>query len=295
MFSKLRTPYFCLLVTILMAVIALEVGLTFSIPKWREFFYNTLQHMRQEEFIPSIIYLILLMSGLGVVQGLKNLIVGRTAFEVRRSVSKFLLKRWVKHKRKIKNYTQAQTESLQIATYNYLVVLVEVVIAAGCAITLMIGSANQPRILIAAVVYSVAVSVAAMLFNRPMTTANKLLQTEEGTYRDSLAEIAINGGDFTAKEKFLRVAKAMYVFLNWQFMFALFGRVKSGLASVVPYFLMGAAYFSKDITLGQFMSAVATFELITLNTTIVIVMYPELMRAKGALQLVKEFKEGIER
>jgi ABC-type uncharacterized transport system fused permease/ATPase subunit len=75
--------------------------------------------------------------------------------------------------------------------------------------------------------------------------------------------------------------------------YTLFSRIKGSLASLIPYILLGGTYFAGTITLGVFMAGVATFELIVINATILVILYPKLTKARASYKIVQTFYKEI--
>lgn len=244
-------------------------------------------------FTQTLIYFMLLMTGLGFVQGLKVWIGQLLSFQFRIATSKLLLKTWTKGKKAVSNYTQAQTEAIRNATELYLEIAVEIFISASIVIMLIVANLHNTPILVAAVIYTVAASILAALFNKPLINADIGAQSSEGLYRESLSDIANGNGDFSSKAKFVALITSYYEYIKVVMYFTLFSRIKGSLASLIPYILLGSAYFSGTITLGIFMAGVATFELIVVNATILVVLYPKLTKARASYKIVQNFYKEI--
>lgn len=283
-------------VILLLIIITTEIVMTVMIPEWRKYFYNILEIKDHEQFYYSIWLFFLLMFLLGAAQGLKTYIGQLISVELRKSGTKILLKRWV-YSDKIgvktpKNYTQAQTEALRQSTELYMNSLMEIVISAAIVI-LLLGSSNNFYINLSAAVYTILMTAAATIFNRPLIMSDIFLQENESKYREALFKIAEENGDFTAKEKLANLIKSFYKYSKILMYFTLFSRLKSSLAVLVPYLLMAPAYFSNKITLGEFMQSTALFELLVINSTIIIILYPQLTKAKASARICEEFYNEI--
>lgn len=290
---KLHKPLFAGLVLSLVAIIVAEIVLTVLIPTWRESFYNILQTKEESSFTTSLVWFFFLMTGLGFAQGLKVWVGQLVSFELRKAGTKTLFKTWVKGKRTAKNYTQAMTESLRNATELYLEVAVEILISAIIVISLIVANLHQHSILVAAFIYTITMSTLAALFNRPLIVSDKEWQSAEGKFREAIGDIANGNEDFSSKQKFLTIVQTYYAYIKIVMFFTLFSRVKSSLASLVPYILLAAPFFQGTLTLGDFMSGVAAFELIVINATIVIILYPKLTKARASYQLSNDFYNQV--
>lgn len=277
----------------LLSILVTEIVLTCLIPAWRESFYNILNLKKQSLFTETLIYFMLLMTGLGFVQGLKVWVGQLLSFQFRIATSKLLLKTWVKGKQVVSNYTQAQTEAIRNATELYLEIAVEVFISASIVIMLIIANLHNTPILVAALIYTVAASALAALFNKPLINADIGAQNSEGLYREAISDIANGNGDFSSKGKFILLMTTYYRYIKVVMYYTLFSRIKGSLASLIPYVLLGSAYFAGSITLGVFMAGVATFELIVINATILVVLYPKLTKARASYKIVQTFYKEI--
>lgn len=290
-----KTPRlkFWLTLSALATLLVLEIVMTCLIPEWREYFYNVLQNKDQALFATSLWAFAGLMAGLGIAQGLKVWVGQLTSFQLRTAATAVLFKRWVKGPRQAKNYTQAMTEALRNSTELYLEIVVEVIISAAIVVVLIISNLHNPLILAASLIYTLTITGAALLFNKPMFMSDKIWQAAEGELRECFSDIANGNGDYSYKEKLQRVIVTYYRYIRVVMYFTLFSRMKSALSAIIPYILLAGPYFSGTITLGVFMAGVATFELIVINATIIIMLYPKLTKARASYQLSKEFYEEV--
>lgn len=279
---------------ILLGIILLEIALTGLIPAWRESFYTVLQAKDVAGFYPAIVAALALFLGLGVAQGLKEWLTQNVSYRIRVSWFTRLYRLWTGSKVLDDNYVAPMSEALRVATEQFLGVLVEIVISLGIVVMLIITALHSPIILLSALVYSLAASALAYFFNSTLTNTSKERQLREGALVEGL------GSRFREKVKdetifsYLTYLSTAYFNASRVLMFfTLFSRTKSSLASLVPYLLMSGAYFSGSITLGVFMASVATFELIVVNATILIVLYPKVMAAYASLLITKEFEERV--
>ncbi len=278
----------------LVGIITVEIFLTVVIPMWREGFYNTLETKNYEGFKTSLVLFTIMMSGLGIVQGVKVWVGQLLSFLSREALTKVLFKPWVKGSRTSAHHTQAMTESLRNATEMYLEIAVEIVISLSIVIILIITSWSRPDILLAALAYTIVASALALFFNRPLIRSDIAWQKAECDFRDNLSILAT--GEDTHKQKdFWKKVAVTYKHYTFVVMnFTLFGRMKSSLSALVPYILLSIPFFAGGMTLGAFMSGVASFELIVMNSTILLMLYPKLMRARASYKIAKDFYVTVE-
>lgn len=289
--KKLNKRSFYSTLSVLLLVIISEIFLTCYIPEWRNGFYTIMKDKHQELFLGAITSFFLLYTGLGIAQGVKVWVGQLVSFQARVAMSKITLKRAVKHESmsSLPAYSQAMTQAIQNSTELYLRVLVEIVISAAIVLGLIVVNLDQPIILSVAFLYTIGASLIAYLFQKPLTVTDKAWQETESHYREAIVTIANGKGDYTAKSKFLKLIGAYYHYIRTQMYFQLMSRLKGAIGSIIPYFLLGAAYFRGDMDFGQFMAGIATFELIVINATIFIIMYPDYVKAKASQLIVKEF------
>lgn len=278
---------------LLITVLLLEVVLTCLIPTWRQFFYDVLNNRLVAEFSTAIIYFIALMGGLGIAQGIKIWLGQRVAIHLRTAATKLIFKPWAKGKKTAENYTQSMTESLRIMLEGCLELGTEVIISFLIVVILIIQAYSQPLMLSAALVFTVVASLLALWFNKPLIDSNFNWQIEEGKLREAIYAVAHSKDDYSFKDSLQSVVVSYGRYIKILMNYTLFSRMKSSLSSLVPYLILSGAYFSGDITLGQFMNGVATFELIVVNSTILLVLYPRVMQVKAAYKLVLEFYEEV--
>ena len=277
----------------LLLVLVAEIWLTCLIPSWRDYFYSVLQQFNRGEFWPALLWGMALMTGLGAVQGVKTWARQKFSFTIRKAASKVFLKKWVYSKRDHPNYSIALTDTIKNSTDLLFDVACEVIISLAIVVVLIANMWHQPKIIISALIYTLAVSGLAYLFNRPLIRSDAELQKTEGAYRTAIGDIANDRGDFSAKDKWEALSRAFSYYINVLMGFTLFSRVKGSLATLVPYVLLFDAYFDKQIDLGGFMSGVASFELIVINTTILVIVYPQITKAIASYKIAKEFYNEI--
>ena len=291
--ERLNKFKFFTLVTTLLVILVAEIVLTCLIPAWRKEFFNILEAKQEHLFAGSLTFFMFLMLSLGAATGLKVWVGQLVSFAVREVGARLLLKTWAKGPRVADNYTQAMTDSLRAATELYLTIGVEVIISLAIVITLMASNMHNTVIIVSSIIYTIIVSVVAALFNKPLINTDLKLQSSSGKYREALGDIANGNGDFSSKAKFKVFVIDYYNYIRTVMYFVLFSRVKGSLAVLVPYLLLSTAYFNGTLSLGDFMAGVATFELIVVNSTILLQMYPQLTTARASWALVIKFYKEI--
>lgn len=291
--KKMDTRTLVWLSAFLGTVVIAEIVLTAVIPLWREHFYDVLEKKDQGAFFTSMVLFMGMMLGLGAAQGLKVWAGQLISFEIRKASTKLLFKPWVKGARAAKNYTQAMTEALRNATELYLSISIEVLISAIIVAALVFVNLDNPPLLWIATAYSLLMTATAVVFNKPLVGSDMEWQEEEGQFRETLSYLRTGENCFTFKEKLERVAVAYYRYVRILMYFTLFSRIKSSLSQLVPYILLSYPYFAGTITLGEFMKGVGSFELITINATIILVLYPRLTQARASYNISKKFYDEV--
>ena len=276
--NRRKTLYLGLL---LLLVIVLEIAGTMYIPIWREGFFDILQGKLADEYTGILIQFFILMFGLGSIQGIKVWISQLVGVEFRKGFASL----WTSiHKGNTPpTSTQAYTESLRQGTEQYITVLTELIISGAIVIALLVVNWHNTVVITAALSYSLLVILITSLFNKPLVNSDQLKQEADGELRELIAS---NTDSKTVLEKFQNNLIIYCKYIKIQMYFMLYGRLKGSFASFIPYVLLASPYFSGAITFGQFMSQVAIFELIAINLTILVIMYPILTTAKASWKIV---------
>lgn len=278
------------MLSVFVLFLIIEVVLTTMIPEWRSYFFDMLKDKNIEGFWLGLYGFGALIISLGVIAGLKQFISQMLALQIRRPLSKLLLKKWIHSpKPQTKDFSQPQTESVRVSTENLVFVVRELFISGFVVIGLVAANTDQPMVILSAGIYTAVVSISAILFGKPLISSNKEWQEREGAYRESLGDIASGNGDFTSKQKFIHACKGFVRYSRISMYFTLFSSLKGGSMTLVPYIFFSSQYFSGAVSFGEFMGTVSTFELIVLNATIFTMMYPEWAKVRASYSLVNEF------
>ncbi len=267
--------------SLLILIIVVEIIATTLIPEWRKYFYNILHNKEQAKFTSALIFFFTLMLGLGAVQGLKIWIGQLVSVEWRKAITALF-----ESKRPLvlpNNSSQAYTESLRNATEQYLQVGVEITISLVIIIALFIANINNTFIVVSSLLYSVLIIAATYFFKTPLISSDKDKQIADGLLRESIAR------NESVSKTFADSLAAYYRYIKINMYFVLFGRLKGALAAIVPMIFLSGAYFSGQTTLGQFMADSSTFELIVVNTTILVIMFPSITTARASYNIVKQY------
>lgn len=281
--------------TTLILLITLEIIATTLIPYWRQFFFNVLEKKDASNFSLGIIYFLVLMGSLVVAQSLKQFIGRRTALQCRTVLTNILLTKWTKggNFSEVDNPCQRINEDCRIATDLAVKVFIEVVISGTIVIMLVIEAMHNMHIIYGATIYTLAASAGALLFRRGLVTTEIQMQKAEADHRFALSQISLRLGDYTAVKKYEIAKNSVLIYLNRLLGFTVFSVSQGQFSVLIPWILLSVPYFKGQMSLGDFMAGVATFELIVVNSTILIQLFPEVTKAEGSWKRISTFYKSI--
>jgi vitamin B12/bleomycin/antimicrobial peptide transport system ATP-binding/permease protein len=277
-----------LLIAALLALIGIEIAATVAIPQWRGFFYDGIEAKNHSIYIEGLWYFAALSLAFIVSQGFKQYTVQKLGLVWRTALNDTLLARWRASGRvNLDNPDQRISEDTNLASSLFLELAVEVIISAAIIVGL-IGSMSVTLIYMSAA-YAVGVTVLAYLFHRPLIDREKALQRAEADYRYNLALTASGQpeGDFKGLYEFV-IAKYTRL-INITLGFNLFSRTKGSVLSIVPLIMLVPLYFEGHISFGDIMKGAGQFDLLVINATILVVMYPRVTKALASYERIKEF------
>lgn len=283
---------------ILIFILIAEIALTALVPAWRKFFYNQLELKSLSGFQWGIFYLVLLHGFLSSAQGVKTWVGQKLSLYFRSSISDILERKWIKEgdRDRVDFADQRIAEDCKLATDLTIKVFIEVIISSAIVITLVLGSLGQPLLLLASVLYTSGVVALALLFRKPLIAREIDMQKAEAGYRFDLAKLVMRkdaGVNLNNSFSYVRIAYSSFIELTMRY--ALFNKIQGGIMSIVPFLILVPSYFSGEIALGSVMAGVALFDLIVMNATILVLLYPEVTKAQASWYRVREFYEDLER
>lgn len=272
------------LAILLLIILALEIAGTVYIPFWRETFFNILNLKQQDLWAGALFQFFSLMLMLGSIQGVKVWVGQLFGVEWRKGFANL----WTSlTKDKVPtNATQPYSESLKLATEQYIQVAVEIIISASIIVMLIYNNLDNTFIMVSSAIYTALILAVTTFFNKPLINADKDRQQADGELRELIAQDTPKSGVFV---KFLNNIAVYYKYIRINMYFTLFGRLKGAMATIIPYIFLADQYFSGGLTLGQFMAQTATFELIVINTTILVIMYPTLTSARASWKILQDY------
>lgn len=272
---------------IIALLVILEAGGTVLIPEVRKYLYDVLGNKSLELFHIAIFYVVALSFGLDLIVSFKRWAVLKISFRFRESKYRLLRGLWSNEYRPIPNYSTAMTNALSLSTESYLNVSIEMFISAIIVLVLIGQYWHMPTILLLSIGYTVAVCVAALFFNRPLVSSDKNNIAAEGQHRET---ITILENEIKIEDKWGAVVITAMRKFRVNFLFTLFTRFKGSVATILGLLILAPKYFTGELSLGDFMAAVAVFELIVGNTTYIINLYPQYTAAKASSAIIKQFE-----
>jgi len=278
--------------SILLFLIGVEIAATISIPLWREYFFDGVEAKDYDVFVKGMWYFAGLMLAFVFSQGFKLFTIQKLALEWRTSLNNMLVKRWkAAHLVNVDNPDQRISEDTNIASMLAIELAVEVVIS-GSIIVGLVGGMSSTLLTLSAI-YTVVICILAAFFHRPLINTEKNLQRAEASYRFEMAKISADGKNRPLQDKYDTVVKRYTRLINVSLGFSLFSRAKGNLMNLIPYMLLVPMYFAGDIGFGEIMKGVSQFDLLVINATILIVLYPKVTKALASYERIKEFYEDL--
>lgn len=301
MFKLLKKAYleadktsFTALTAVLILLIAAEIVATVLIPEWRKYFFNGVEAKNWDVFVSGMWYFTALMGTFVIAQGFKQFTIQRLALIWRTALTKLLAKRYMRGKmsgKKSDNPDQRIAEDTNIASVLAIELLVEVIISFSIILGL-VGHMSSTLLVLSAIYTAVIVGL-ALLFHRPMVNSEKDLQRAEADYRFKLATIVTKREKESTRALYGSVIARFKRLINVTLAFNLFSRAKGNLMNLIPYALLIPMYFAGDIGFGEVMEGVSQFDLLVINATILIILYPKVTKALASYERIKEFYDEL--
>jgi ABC-type uncharacterized transport system fused permease/ATPase subunit len=286
---KLKWPP--LLTALLLLIIIAEIASTSYIPEFRKIFYGALEVKSKADIAYAVFVFIVVSSILTASQSLKRFVAATISLNLRGQLTKRLTKFWQPHKT-LENTSQRINEDTKLATELALKVLIEMVISGAIVIVLVIESRGDKILLAAALAYTVVVSIFAKFFKPKLINTEIALQRAEATHRHNLSEAIVkdNRGKLAATlQDFREVANKYTSNLRVLLGYSTFSAAQNNFSILAPWLILIPMYLLGSISLGELMSKVSKFELIVINSTILITLYPEMTKAQASWIRIKEF------
>jgi ABC-type uncharacterized transport system fused permease/ATPase subunit len=280
---------------ILLVLLVSEITLTLLLPTWRAYFFDSLAKFNLVNFQWSVIYYIVLMSALTLAQGFKTFVAQKVALYFRTAFTYLLQDLWVGTHVKLDNPCQRINQDTALCTDLTLSVFLEVLISAVLVVALIIATLSKAYILIAALVYTGIVTVGALFFKTKLISTEIGLQKAEADHRKSLTiNTLTDKGNFEQSNNFYETVKSAYnKFITVMMNYTFFNRAQNNFSPVIVYLLLYPAYFSGIMSLGSYMGEVTLFELIVINATILIQLFPSVTKAIASWRRINTFYKEL--
>lgn len=265
---------------VLLVICTFEIISTGLLPYFKGTFFQNLQ-----DFSPNVWhYFMLFAINLGVLeasQAFKSFTVVKAAQGGRKTTTPL----YIHHYQKTTCAAQRLQDDIRLYYQNTLTVYTEYAISILVTVMLVTINVTQPLLIALALGYSAVSLGAAKFFNKSMRHAENITQQAETDYRDSIR----------AHEQLKKLPDAIAATLvanAIRLRYTLFARVQNLILNYAPYAVMIPLFLAHKVNLGEFMQMSATFTLITLNTTILIQLYPTLTIGQACHDRIKELTNG---
>lgn len=293
-----RVPRKALIVgTLLLLAIIVEIVATLLIPTWRTYFFNILGAKQVDLFTLAIGYYILLIGILTLVQGVKTWLGQRLGFYFRTALTDILSAQWINSNSDLKldNPCQRINQDAALCTDLTISTLLECVISGVIVIALIIETLSKPTIIYASLGYTAIVIVMALFFKNKLISTEIDLQKAEANHRLSLSEITLGNSSNLDKPNsmYVVVSSAYHAFITTMMNYTFFNRLQNNFATIVAYVLLAPAYFLGTMTLGEFMGDASMFDLVVINATILVGLFPVVTKSLASWRRIINFHRSL--
>lgn len=288
----------------LISALIAEIVMTNLIPTWRQYFFNVLGSRQQSLFSLAIMYYLALVTILTLAQGFKKWLAQKLALHFRTALTNILQYKWLSHKKRdiVDSPDQRINQDTFLATDNTISVALEVIIS-GVLVILLVGeSLAKPQLILASLAYTVIVCIIAMVFKNKLIDTEIGLQKAEAEHRYSLSQLrevnsklGIQIGSGIADIKYLKVIQNYLKNIAINLKYTLFAASQSNFTPAASYILLAPAFFAGTMTIGSYMGDVALFDLIVVNASILVIVFPNVTRAIASWKRLNTFYDQLEK
>lgn len=283
------------IVAIFLGTIIAEIVLTVLIPSWRGYFYGIVEAKQAGQVLHACLLFVGLIGGLVVLQSLKTWLKAIMGLSLREIITLMLLNKWnsasTLTKESLSFPDQRINEDAKLCTVLSLGVASELFISGGIVLYLVLTLQNLSLIAYATL-YTVVVSIVALLMHKPLVKADINLQIAEADQRFTLSKMVMGHGQETLHEKFQSITGKYRQYVGLLLGYNIFNGLQNNLSILVPFLILLPTYFTGDITFGILMRDIASFELIVINSTILLNLYPQVINMNAAWTRVRTFYEA---
>jgi len=274
---------------------AVEIVATVVIPLWREYFYGAIEGKDASGFYTGLWLYVGLIVAFVVSQGFKGLVIQKAALLFRDALTYLIAKRAVQRPEGAveANYDQRIGQDTALATENFIEVGLELLIAVAVIVGILLQMSwdgHQAGLLLAAAIgYSVLSIGVSFLFSRPIIRREKARQVAEAQFRRILIEDGPEMSGYTLRDYYPACRKTWMDWARMMFGFTFFSRLQNSFAVLIPLAVLVPAYFADLISFGQIMGGVGQFDLLVLNFTVIIPLFPRFLQAKASWERLEEY------
>lgn len=293
--AKLVNNWFYLKIYLLLIVIAAEVSATSLFPYARQYFFSMIENKQVSLFWHAIGLMVFVSIALVISQSLKTWLGGLISLNMRIALTNILSKEWTKspHVENADNPDQRISEDTRLSTDLMLSNYIEMAISGAIVIIMIIQASMHHHMIWLAVGY-IALSLAiAKLFRKPLITREIDVQRSEATFRRSLVDIHQGHDDSSSKNKFGEVIKNVTSIITLTRNYNMFGKFQEQMMYIVPYIVLVPMYLNGVITFGEVMGMSGVFDLLVLNATIIIKLYPNITKSAASWRRIVEFHDKL--
>lgn len=263
----------------LLLSIFLEVLLTVVIPETKGFFFSVLETKNAALLTFALGCYFLNYVLINAQQVIKPYLQTRYSLNLRETNQQFVCEKY--HLAiPIENPEQRIQEDIKLTITNFIKVWSEYLIS-GLIVVILIGQNHHNPLLVGtAVLYSVISVLIAYIFQPKMIIVEKIVQKQEAQFRKDITILNYL--------LFPEVIKANIASAAIRLKYGLFANLQNAIMVIAPFFVLTPMYFQGTISLGDMMLIATTFDLLVLNMSILINLFPTLTQANASFERVKE-------
>jgi len=282
---------------LLLCVIILEIGSTTFLPEAKKPLFDSMESLHYQMFVYGVFLYCGVYFLLAVAQGFKAWLGHRVALVLREALMKAVKKDWINNYERVTvtNPCSRLNDDVRCTAEGVVNVVVELVISGCIVVGLILGMIHQPKLLIAAIIYS-AISISlAVLFKKSISDSRYHHLNAEGQHRIALTMISVGQGDYTSKPRWETVKATYLKYISVLRNYKSFSALQMAVMMGVPFFILAPEFFSKAITLGDVMKGVSAFDLLVVNAAIWVQIYPQVTDVMVGYKRIQElYKETME-
>ncbi len=294
--EKIDKKAFWLWSILLLAIVVAEIVATIMIPVAKKFLFDAIEIKVIATFMGGMWFFFGIMALFCFCQGFKFYVGHRVGLIVRNALVAVLKQKWssrVATKSRVDNLDQRVQEDSRLATEMYIEILIEMVVSFFIVVGLVVQMWGSWLLMGLALLYSAIIMGLTYFFHRPMVDSEKQLQRSEANFRYTLASIVMDLKDRCIKSPYGVVINKYLRYIKIVMGFTLFNKLTGSLVSIVPFLILVPLFFDGGITLGAVVAGVSQFDLMVINVTILIYLYPRFTKALASHERIKEAWDAL--